>query len=411
MHLLSIALLTWLPTADDDAWPDYRGRNGDGRLAGARIPHEWSERQAVRWKTAIHGRGWSSPVVSGKRIWITTATPDGHELSVLSVDLETGKILHDRLLFEVEKPDSRNALNSYASPSPVVEKGRVYVHFGTYGTACLDAATAQVLWQRRDIHCAHLMGPGSSPVLYENLLIFHMDGADVQYVIALDKASGKTAWKVDRSTDFTKIIPDMRKAYSTPLLVKRGEGVELISSGAQATFGYDPRTGEELWSVRHKGFSMSARPCVAVGHVFLNTGFNRPTLWAVRLGGEGDVTDTHVSWVQRKNVASMASTVFASGLIFMVNDGGIASCLDARTGKVEWRERIGGQHCASPIVVGDRVVYFDREGQSVAVRASKQYEVLAKNQLDDGFMASPAILSDSLILRSKTHLYRIGIAE
>jgi len=412
--VLEVLLLAFLGTSSDEppprsdsVWPDYRGPRADGVALDADLPLEWGEDRNVRWKTEVHGRGWSSPVVHASEAWMTTATPEGHELSVVCVDLEDGAVLHDLLLLEVEEPEFRNALNSYASPSPVIEEGRVYVHFGTYGTACLDTESGETLWERKDLHCSHLMGPGSSPVLGGDLLFLQLDGADVQYVAALDKRTGETVWKKDRSTDFTGVVPDMQKAYGTPLLAEAGGRPQLLSSGAQASFGYAPDTGEELWTVRHKGFSMSARPLFGGGLVVFNTGFGKARLVAVRLGGEGDVTDSHVAWEYSKNVPTMASGVLVDDLVFMVDDGGIATCLELETGARLWRERIGGQYSASPLYAKGRLYFFDREGTSVVLKAGRKFEVLASNELDSGFMASPAVVGDAMLLRTKTHLYRV----
>lgn len=389
------------------AWPDYRGPRCDGHAQSARVPLRWSEQENVRWKTAIWGTGWSSPVVSGGQVWVTTADPTGHRLSTLAVDLESGEIVHDRVVFEVEKPESKNELNSYASPSPVIEGGRVFVHFGTYGTACLDTKTAKTLWERRDIHCDHMEGPGSSPILFDDLLIFNMDGGDVQYVIALDQATGKTRWKQPRSIALDQLHPDARKAYSTPIVVTVDGAPRLISTGAQATVGYDPKTGEEQWIVRHPGFSMSARPLCDGELLFLNTGFMSAQLLAVRAGGKNDVTDTNLVWSYRRSVPRMASGVLVGGRIYLVSDNGIATCLRADNGKRLWHQRIGDQYCASPIAAAGRIYFFGRGGQTVVLEDGPAYRELATNELDDGFMASPAVAGDAFILRTVTHLYRI----
>ncbi|MDP6423507.1 MAG: PQQ-binding-like beta-propeller repeat protein, partial [Planctomycetota bacterium] len=280
--------------------------------------------------------------------------------------------------------------------------------FGTYGTACLDTNNGETIWERRDIHCDHMEGPGSSPVLWRDLLIVHMDGGDVQYVIALDKKTGKTRWKRPRSTRFRENhIADQRKAYSTPIVIDVAGNPTLISSGAVETAAYDPATGKEVWKVRTGGFSMSSRPVAGNGLVFLNSGFMRPQLFAVRPGGSGDVTDDAIVWSYKRNVPTMPSPLFVDGHVYMVNDSGIASCLDAKTGERVWHKRIDGRHCASPIYAAGRLYFFDRDGGTTVLAAGKEPKELAVNRLDDGFMASAAVVGDAFILRTRTHLYRV----
>lgn len=394
--------------AQELTWPDYRGPSHQGHTNSAKLPLKWSETSNIAWKAPIFGRAWSSPVIVGDEIWLTTATPDGSELYSLTVSLESGEILREILVFEVDEPQSiRNKMNSYASPSPVLEQDRVYVHFGTAGSACLDRESGEVLWERRDILCEHLEGPGSSPFLYGDLLIFHVDGADVQFVIALDKRSGKTVWKTDRSTELDGFVPDLRKAYATPIVVRVGERDELISTGATATLGYDPKNGKELWRIDHPGFSMSARPVTGADLIFINTGYMRPQMWAIRAGGEGNVSETHVAWKCTKRVPEMSSAIFVDGRLFMANDAGIATCLDASNGDIVWQERIGGEHSASPVHNQGRIYFFDREGKTKVVAASAKFELLAENSLDSGFYASPAVAQDAFILRTETDLYRV----
>jgi len=361
----------------------------------------------VAWKTAIPGKGWSSPVVCDGRIWLTTATSGGKKLEVVAVDAKSGKIVRRRVVFEVEAPEAKNALNSYASPSATAEPGRVYVHFGSVGTACLDAGTARSIWERRDLPCDHKEGPGSSPVLYEDLLIFNADGIDVQYVVALDKKTGRTRWKQDRSIDLARFPADQRKAYNTPIVIDVEGKPRLISTGAEATMAYDPRTGRELWRVRHKGFSNVSRPVFGHGLLYLNSGFVRPRLLAVQAAGEGDVTKTNVVWTHSRSVPTMPSPLLVEGRLYMVSHAGVASCLDARSGKELWRERVGGEHSASPVYVGGRICFFGRDGRTVVIAPGEKFRELAVNSLAAGFMASPAVVGNALILRTVTHLYRV----
>ncbi len=360
------------------------------------------------WKTPIPGRAWSTPVVFAGEAWMTNATPDGKTLSVLVVDIESGALAHEATLFEVDEPQHRNQLNSFASPSPVIEAGKVWLHFGSEGTACLDTETRKVLWRRTDLNCDHMEGPGSSPIVVGDRLVFHVDGGDEQYVVALDKNTGETLWKTERSAQLDGLVPDLRKAYSTPIVVESKSGPLIISSGASRTSGYDAASGREVWYVDHPGFSMSSRPVTDGEHVFLTTGFMRAELWAVRLGGEGDITKTHVVWKHKKNVPTMASLLLVDEHLFLVDDGSIASCVEASSGKRLWRERIDGDHSSSPIHAGGRLYFFDREGHATILAASPEFQVLARNELEDGLMASPVALGDTLLLRTRSHLYRIG---
>jgi len=410
MHVLALALLlsSAVPTAADDPWPQFLGPAGNGSCRQADLPLKWSETKNVCWKTAIHGRGHSSPVVWGKQVWLTTATDDGKQLFAVCVDRESGRIVHDVRVFEVEKPEPIAELNTYASPTPVVEAGRLYVHFGCYGTACLDTASGKTLWSRRDLRCNHFRGPGSSAFVYKHLLVLTFDGFDVQYLTALDTRTGETVWKTDRSTDYGNADGDNRKAFSTPIVIDAG-GPQLFSCGAFAAEAYEPETGRELWKVAYPpGFSNVSRPLFDRGLVFLDTGFGRPEIWAVRPDGRGDITKSHVVWKSKaKNLPMKPSCVLADGLIFCASDNGFATCLDTKDGKTVWQERIHGFFSASPLSAPGRIYFFDQDGKTTVIAAQRHFKVLAANQLDDGFMASPAVTGKALILRTKTHLYRI----
>jgi outer membrane protein assembly factor BamB len=394
--------------AGGDNWPEFRGPTGDGQADAVGLPIHWSETENVKWKTAIHDKGWSSPVIWGNKIWLTTATADGKELFVLGVDRESGKIVHDIKMFEVAKPAFCHPYNSYASPTPVVEANRVYVHFGTYGTACLDCETGQTIWSRRDLNCDHFRGPGSSPILYDGRLFVSFDGADSQYVVALDKHTGNTLWKRDREIDYGTTVGDLKKAFSTPAVVKTSAGDQLVSPAAVATIAYDPATGSELWKVRHGGMNASARPLVGLGMVFVSTGDSGPFgLVAVRPNGHGDVTKSEVVWRQGKGVPARASLLLNGDTLFMASEKGVATCLDARTGEPIWQKRLGGEFVASPICANGQIYCFNTEGGAQILRAGREEKVLAGNHLDDGCMASPAVAGKALFVRTKTHLYRI----
>lgn len=401
-----LALLAGALEAGEN-WPQFRGPTGDGRSDATGLPLRWSETENVRWKTAIHGRGWSSPVVWGGQIWLTTATLDGKKLYAVQVDRESGEVARDIRLFDVANPREKHKLNSYASPTPVIEEGRLYVHFGSYGTACLDTKTGDTVWERRDLPCNHWRGPGSSPILFGRLVIVHFDGFDQQYVVALNRATGETVWRTDRSNDYGTDDGDFKKAYSTPLVIQAAGRTQLISPGSRATTAYDPLTGKEIWQVRFREFSSTARPLYGHGLVFINTGFGKARLLAVRPDGEGDVSDSHIAWTLRKGVGSKPSPLLVDDLLFLVDDGGVASCVEARTGKNVWTERLGGNFSASPVQAEGRIYFSSHEGVTTVIRPGREFEKLAENQLDDGFMSSPAIAGRALFLRTRSHLYRI----
>ncbi len=405
---------TTVPQAD---WPDFRGPTHDGNAGSPGLPVEWSETENVRWKTAIPHSGLSSPVVQKGQIWLTTATEDGHDFFVICVDSETGKIRFNKKIFHADNPEPLgNGVNGYASPSPVLEAGRVYVHFGSYGTACLDALTGKPLWERSDLACRHYRGPGSSPIIYEDLLVLSFDGVDVQYVTALDKTTGETVWKTDRTTVWSdwdedgkpKREGDYRKAFCTPLVIDVAGGPQLISLGAAAGFSYHPRTGAEIWKIQHGGHSASPRPLFGNGLLHVVTGHGQTELWAMRVDGKGDVSDTHVAWkVTGKDVPKQPSPLLVDGLLYMVSNNGMVTCLEADTGAEVWKERIGGSFMASPILADGRIYVSSMQGKTTVLKAGRSAEVLAVNELEGSFLASPAVSGKALFLRSKTHLYRI----
>jgi outer membrane protein assembly factor BamB len=405
---LSMVLLTSAIARAGDNWPEFRGPSGNGHSDAVGLPIRWGEAENIKWKMAIHDKGWSSPVIWGNQIWLTTATIDGKKLFAVCVDRESGKILHDLTLFEVAKPGFCPPTNSYASPTPVVEAGRVYVHFGSYGTACLDTKTGETIWVRRDLPCDHHRAPGSSPILYGDLLIVHFDGIDVQYVVALDKTTGRTRWKRTRDIDYGTTDGDLKKAFATPSIVKVDGQAQLISPSAVATIAYDPESGNELWKVYHGGMNAAARPLAGLGMVFVTTGETGPyRLLAIRPDGKGDVTKSHVVWKQNRGVPARPSLLLVADQLYMVSDSGVASCLDARTGQEVWQKRLDGAHYASPIYAEGRIYFFDHEGITHVIQAGREGKILSRNQLEDGCMASPAVAGKSLFVRTKTHLYRI----
>ncbi|MHC4400659.1 MAG: outer membrane protein assembly factor BamB family protein [Planctomycetota bacterium] len=357
---------TQAQTGHEEHWNQFRGPNGDGKTRAKNLPVEFSETKNVRWKKRIHEKGWSSPVVWGNQIWLTTVLDDGRELFAVCVDFESGEVIHDIKVFDVPNPQLEYKelnLNSHASPTPIVEEARVYVHFGTYGTACLDTKTGAKLWERRDLNCDHRVRPGSSPIIDGDSLFLTFDGVDVQFVAALDKNTGETLWlkKREVDSDFAATLRaggikdvdaamkekpgDNRKSFATPAIIKYQAKKQLISPAAEVTFSYDPTTGEELWRIRHEGWgwNLACRPVYENDLVYFTTGVAKRLL-AVRPSGTGDVTNTHIAWSARRGTPEIPSPLIMDDLMFFTNDGGVVSCLEAKSGRVVWKERLGGEY-------------------------------------------------------------------
>ena len=387
-------------------WPQFRGPDGQGHSEANGLPLTWSETENVRWKTAIPGQGWSSPVISGSQIWLTTATGEGKSMRAVCVELGTGKLLKDVEVFHLETLEPQNGLNSYASPSPVIEAGRLYVHFGTYGTACLSTESGAILWQRRDLKLNHRVGPGSSPALWHDNLIVPCDGMDVDYVIGLNKQTGETVWKTDRAYKDGK-RPSLTHSSCTPLVIEVNGSPQAVVPGAEGVFAYDPATGKPVWQVAYHGWSIVPRPVCGNGLVYICTGWGDSAIMAIRPEGAGDITAGAVAWKCSKDVPTQSSLLLTGNRLYAVTDEGVANCFDATKGAVLWRERLGGTFSASPLSAEGRVYFFDRKGQTTVVEVGDAFKVLAKNGLESGFMASPAVAENALILRTKTTLYRI----
>jgi outer membrane protein assembly factor BamB len=416
-------------TASD--WTQWRGPHGQGHAMTARgLPLKWSEQENIRWKTELPGRGWSSPVIVGARIWLTAAIETklteeqrkervkgiqgGDTLSAsgpvtfraICVARDSGKILQDVELLVASQPDPIHALNSYASPSPIWEQDRLFCHFGSNGTVCLDTQTGKVLWTNREHQIKHENGAGSTPVLWRDKLIFHCDGSDQQYIVALDKETGKTAWRTSR-TGAMNANPQFKKAYGTPLVLDLDGKSVVLSTGADWLYGYDPSTGQELWKLSYGvlGFSIVPRPVYADGILYISTSFMQPEILAVKLGN-GQATP-EISWRQKKGAPQMSSPLLVQRELYLVNDKGVATCLDARSGDSHWSERLGGNFSSSPLWADGHIFMGNREGQMFVIEPGTTFQLKATNTLNGAIMASPIALDRALYVRTDKALYRI----
>lgn len=434
-RLLSLALVTGLlvGTASAESWPQFRGPSGDGIAPAKNVPLKWGAEENIVWKTAIPGKGWSSPVLVGGKIWLTTAMvtllseeeknerlkdakpfqrnqsnlASTIELKAVEVDYETGKLLRTVDLFDVDDPLAVHLTNSYASPTPVAEGKFVYCYFGTYGACCIDTETAKVVWKNNDNALEYYVGPGSSPVVVGDVVILTCDGVNEQYITAIDKKTGKTAWKTPRPP-FRTEDGDRKKAYATPLVVEINGQTQVIIPGAQWVCAYDPQTGKELWRADHgSGFSNVPAPVFENGTVYICSGFMRPQLVAIRTDGEGDVTNSHIEWTFSRQVPTTPSPVVVDGRIYMVSDRGVATCVDAATGQEVWTSRMGGNYSASPTYANGLIFFCSESGMTTVIKPGDEYEVVAENDLGERIMANPIFLDGNLVIRTAENLCRI----
>ena len=413
------------------SWSQWRGPAGQGHAPAAKdLPLAWSESENVAWKTPVEGKGWSSPVLERDRLWLTTAveTPLSEtekaqrlanvenssslqvsgpvSLRAVCLDATSGKVLHDIELFRQSQPDPIHSLNSYASPSPILDGGRLYCHFGTNGTAAVDAATGAILWKHSLQTIKHENGAGGTPVLFENRLIFDCDGSDQQYIVALDTVTGEVAWKTERSGERNP-EPQLKKAYGSPIVTEVDGRAVLLSTGADWLYAYDPTDGRELWKQAYGvlGFSIVPRPIVGHGMAFISTSFMQPELLAVKLP-IGDALP-EIAWRVKKSVPNIPSPILVGDEIVMVSDKGVATCLDADSGDVRFSERLGGNFCSSPLYADGRIWVGNREGQTFILTPGKEFHVEATNQLDGEIMATPIAVGPALFLRTDKAVYRI----
>lgn len=389
-----------LPALAAGAWPEFRGSGGQGHGPSEALPTSWSDTKNVTWKAPLPGLGWSTPVILDREIWLTTAQEDGRWLGVVAVDFETGELLREVEVFRNDSARSIHKKNSQASPSAVVSEDRVYVHFGARGTAALTHS-GEIVWTATEFAYREPHGPGGSPVLWDGRLYFNCDGNDRHYVVALDAATGKTRWRADR--------PHGNMAFATPLVVEMPDGTaQLISPGADLAYAYSAVTGEPLWHIRYSGFSNIPRPVYAHGLVYIATGFHGPSMLAVRPGGRGDVTDSHIVWETSRGVPLTPSPVVVGDEFYMVSDRGILSCLDAKTGKQHYQARLGGNFSASPIYAGGLLYFQNEDGGGIVVRPGTEFKKVASNQVPGRTLASPSVHRRALLIRTDSALYRIG---
>ena len=404
---LALALSSTVIAAD---WPEFRGADAQGHSDAKNMPQYWGPSQHVVWKTPVAGIGWSSPVVVGTRIFLTSAVSlSGKEeptadrsLRVISLDALTGKPVWDVELFQVKSPRAHRK-NSHASPTPIFEDKKLYVHFGHLGTACLDALTGKTIWSTQEFAYSPVHGNGGSPVLFEDLLIFSADAETDPKVIALDKTTGKTRWTFARQSEAKK-----KFSFCTPLIIDVNGQKQLITPGSGVVNALNPKDGTEIWRFNYdQGYSVVPRPIFAHGILFISTGFDKPVVLAIKPDGKGDVTATHLAWSIDKFAPHDPSMVVIGDELYFVADNGVLSCVDAKTGQIHYQERCSGPISASPLVADSKLYLQDEKGLGVVVKPGKTFQILAKNDLAEHSLASYAVIGSDLLIRTEGNLYRI----
>ena len=396
-------------------WTQFRGTNLNGISNDTNVPVSWNDSVNVAWKAKLNGKGWSSPVIFGDQIWLTTATEDGKKMFTVCTSLKSGKELFNIKLFEPDKTYAKHDINTYATPTPCIEKGFVYLHFGTYGTACVRTSDGIIVWKRTDLNCDHVQGPGSSPIIYKNLLILHIEGVDVQFIVGLDKRTGKTVWQTERPKEcYDKLDRIGRKAYITPIIVNvKGKDL-LISNGSAACIAYDPETGNEVWRVVQGEDSTISSPFSENGIVYFFTGFvtsaegeQYAEMMAVDPAGSGDITKTHVLWRFKSPILQLLTPLIKDDLIYTIDSKNYLFCIDTKTGRTVYTKKLTGRYNSSPVYANGNIYFTSTIGETLIIKEGRSLQIVKRNRIKGEVFATPAISNNSIIIRTDNWLYCI----
>ena len=405
---ITLAVGIFLPiTVTADFWPEFRGPRADGHAPNAQVPLKWGPNENVRWKSSIAGRGWSSPVVAEGKIFVTTAVESDEKisLSAICLDLGDGSAVWEEEVFSAE-PHNMHAKNSQASPTPVYSEGKVFVHFGHFGTACLNAENGKPIWRQTSLAYSPVHGNGGSPLLFNDKLIFSCDGAENPFVVALNVNNGEIEWKTDRNVDVSRTF-----SFSTPLLIEVDQKPQVVIPGSGAVISYDPSNGEEIWRCRYgEGYSVVPRPVYDDGRVFVCSGFNRATLYAIRVDGKGDVTDSHIAWENSKAIPKESSPIVVDGIIYLNDDKGVLSAFDAETGEELFREKLPNTegYSASPVYASGHLFFHGGDGVTTVIKPGKRFQKVSENRIGEFGLSSFAVLEDGFLIRAESNLFRVG---
>ena len=417
-HCIKALITAWvcflsIPDGKGENWTQFRGPGGQGLSSEQGVPLTWSDTENVTWKTAIPGEGWSSAVIHGDHVFVTSTTDDGRSCHVICLERQSGKIRWNTRVFEQQVRKKRNE-NSDATPTPTTDGQHVFAVFSSGRMVALDFE-GTVVWTNHDVNFYGHHGLAASPILYEDLVIMAYDGSSdgennkvgwkipwqQAVLLAVEKKTGKTRWRGKRGLS--------RLGHVTPNILRRNGTTQIVSGAGDAVQGFDPKDGRRIWSVYSKGEGVTPSIVVGDGLIFSCSGFEAPTIRVIRAGGTGDVTTSHMVWEQTKGVPSLASMLYVKPHIYSVSDKGIVTCFQGATGDVVWQERIGGKHSASPIHVDGKIYFLtEAEGESVVIEAGPELKILARNRIEEKCKASMAVSQGNLFIRSEQHLFCIG---
>jgi outer membrane protein assembly factor BamB len=386
-------------------WPQFRGPQADGHAPDQSIPSTWSDTENVAWKIDIPGLGWSSPVIVDGVVYLTTAVPhgDGLSLRAMAFDAKTGGLRWDRQIKSVDRVPSIHAKNSHASPTPIVRDGSVFVHFGTLGTARLAAQTGELQWLCEELIYPPMHGSGGSPVYYDGKLVIVCDGSTNPFVCAVDAETGKVAWKTPRS-----VVAKISHSFGTATVATVDGQLQVLAPGPDHLAAYDLADGREIWKVMAPGWSVVPQPTLFEDLVIYNHDYDNPELLAVRLGGEGDRTETNIVWRTDRGAPSTPTPLLIEGDLYFVSDNGVASCVDAKTAQRRWMERLGGNYSASPVFVNGRILFLSETGVATWVKPGHTFEIEGKNEIAGRTFATPAFSENAMFLRTDEALLKIS---
>ena len=408
ISLCSLFCLAACDSVQAENWMRFRGPTGQGLSNETNLPVTWSATESVKWKTSLPGKGWSSPIVFEDQIFLTASTEEGVSCQVICLNRKDGSVNWTTEVHR-QKPGPMRKQNSYATPTPVTDGKHVYSVFYD-GTIIAVDFSGKIVWKNSEIDFFSLHGLGASPIVANGQVIMPFDGSsrdetqigwkvpwEKAVVLSVDAEDGTVRWKGQRGKS--------RVGHVTPILVDNNS--QVISAGGDRVQGFDLDTGSRIWSIYSQGEGVTPSPVVGNGLLYTSSGFEAPTLRAIRLGGKGDVTSTHIAWEQKSGVAALSSLLYIEPHLYSISRDNILHCLEAASGEIVWRQRLDGTYSASPVYADGRIYLLSAEGETLVLRPGAKYEEIATNDLGETCYASMAVSQGNFFIRSAQHLYCI----